>query len=682
MAPLILKGNSFDLTAEKPSLPPSASGTDYILVECNIPIKPQEAKKLREQNVFIEEYVGNETYLCRYTPTDLTTLTKNLTFVKNVVVYPAKVKISPELRDLVNREPSSKKAIGIHLHDTVVGGSQKVLDQITSITKPTTPTVQAKTELTLIVTIELKFVDQTAAIDGIRSMELEKPVSFDSNVARDIMHFDGIRAPEIVNNPLAQNIPSLDGKGQIITVADTGFDLGRGKETHPAFSGRVIGIEDVSGVNPNCNDIDGHGTHVAGCAVADGTYFDAGRKPISVKGTAPGADLYFQALGSVEGKGMGDWSRAIMLKQALAKGSFVHNNSYNLPKVDEYDQPAWEIDHTVARNPQLLVVCTAGNKGRERELVGGQALNKNGITVGASMTSRPVNIDRYDTKTGKPGKTGDMADFSSMGPALSNNRIKPDIVAPGVAILATASRDEKYQTANVPLWKPATLLRDKYGTSPNPLFRFSSGSSMAAPLVSGCLAILRQAVISYRHIAEPNASLIKALLLHGASDLRSGKYQGRDIGPAPNLTQGYGLVDMPMTLRPVLYPSETSNIWSGVIRADPNSTTIQSATTSLPVPKGTIRSSDEEPNAVNITLVYTDGEGLEVQTALMLMVEVKTADGEQMKRVSTLGKEDTTLQLRISDVRPGSRVNITVLAARFWRQQDQDFSVVWSFVKN
>ena len=167
MTPLNLKGNTCDLAAEKAGLPTSASGTDYILVECNGPTKPQEFKELEGQKVIVEEYVGNETYLCRYNPTDLAALSKNLSFVKNVVIYPSKVKVSPELRELAKKDSNNKQPIGIHLHDDFDGSGQKILDQITAIVKPT---VQAKTDEILIATIELKYIEQVAAIDGVRSI--------------------------------------------------------------------------------------------------------------------------------------------------------------------------------------------------------------------------------------------------------------------------------------------------------------------------------------------------------------------------------------------------------------------------------------------------------------------------------------------------------------------------------
>ena len=106
MAPLVLKGNTFDLAKEKPNLPADASSTNYILIEFKAPLGKDEYQKLAKYEVTVEEYVGNETYLCRYVPKDLNRL-KELSFVGNFTVYPAKVKVSPELQQVIKAQQTA-----------------------------------------------------------------------------------------------------------------------------------------------------------------------------------------------------------------------------------------------------------------------------------------------------------------------------------------------------------------------------------------------------------------------------------------------------------------------------------------------------------------------------------------------------------------------------------------------
>ena len=67
----------------------------------------------------------------------------------------------------------------------------------------------------------------------------------------------------------------------------------------------------------------------------------------------------------------------------------------------------------------------------------------------------------------------EMANFSSRGPGVLQDILKPDVTAPGVNILA----------GHTP---------DAVATVPGELFRFLSGTSMAAPHVSGVAAMLKQ----------------------------------------------------------------------------------------------------------------------------------------------------------------------------------------------
>jgi len=63
------------------------------------------------------------------------------------------------------------------------------------------------------------------------------------------------------------------------------------------------------------------------------------------------------------------------------------------------------------------------------------------------------------------------------------------------------------------------------------------GTSMAAPLVSGCAALVRQYFIGQGH--HPSAALVKATIINGTHRL-TGFDAVADYGELPNYHQGFG----------------------------------------------------------------------------------------------------------------------------------------------
>ena len=88
-------------------------------------------------------------------------------------------------------------------------------------------------------------------------------------------------------------------------------------------------------------------------------------------------------------------------------------------------------------NPRdMLIVFSAGNDGRNNAAmtVSSPATAKNCLTVGACENRRP--------EAGPSGDSvDDLASFSSRGPT-KENRIKPDIVAPGTWVVSVKTQAE------------------------------------------------------------------------------------------------------------------------------------------------------------------------------------------------------------------------------------------------
>src|SRR5262249_48853687 len=88
-----------------------------------------------------------------------------------------------------------------------------------------------------------------------------------------------------------------------------------------------------------------------------------------------------------------------------------------------------------------------------------------------------------------------------------------------------------------------------WGLSADPLYMFEGGTSMATPLVAGCVADVRAFLRAVKGIASPSAALLKAALINGARDL-AGQYVPSEAGTIPNNSEGFGRVDVQAVVGP------------------------------------------------------------------------------------------------------------------------------------
>jgi serine protease AprX len=243
----------------------------------------------------------------------------------------------------------------------------------------------------------------------------------------------------------------VSGTGVRACIVDTGVD-----PNHEQLNTRLIPFYDAVNGATLAYDDQGHGTHVASIAFGDGT---GGSAADRYRGVAPGVAIH--AAKVLNASGSGSESQVIDgIEWCVAQG--VHIISMSLGTAqgsDGNDALSQAANAAVASG--TIVVAAAGNSGDEPGTVGAPGAAAQVITVGACA-------DR-SAPAGSPNHSDGiyLAPFSSRGPTL-DNRIKPDICAPGHSITAA---------------KSGTI--NAYATF--------SGTSMATPFVAGTIALGLQA---------------------------------------------------------------------------------------------------------------------------------------------------------------------------------------------
>lgn len=269
-----------------------------------------------------------------------------------------------------------------------------------------------------------------------------------------------------------------NGEGRKIVVLDTGYNY-----NHPELSSSNLGGKDFVNNDNDPFDDNGHGSHVAGIISADG--FNA-----KAKGVAPAA-------GIISGKVLDSSGSGYFSNVVAAVYWAVDGNDSIYGTADDFNADAISLslgtsapylykgscdgvmpDLTTAikyaKSRNVLVVVASGNSG------------SSGVSVPGCIS--------YSTTVGAVDNRDKIASFSGKGSSV-------DISAPGVNIYST--------------W---------IGTS----YAMASGTSMATPMVSGVVALIKKAHPTY------TAAQVESVLFSTAKDLGT---KGKDT------SFGYGRVD-------------------------------------------------------------------------------------------------------------------------------------------
>lgn len=229
--------------------------------------------------------------------------------------------------------------------------------------------------------------------------------------------------------------------------------------------------------------------------------------------------------------------------EAYASGARVSNNSWGSANGASYDLDAQSYD-TLVRDVgassvqrQMVIVFVAGNGGPSAQSIISPGTAKNVITVGAADNVRSlVPADGGNDRSGSDGcgNTDSDADnanavvgFSSQGPC-SDGRMKPDLVAPGTHVTGGVPQSGSATTNGTGTalscflangdgicGVPGNSTADLFFPLGQEFYTVSTGTSHAAPAVSGACALVRQYFLNANLVA-PSPAMTKAFLMNSA----------------------------------------------------------------------------------------------------------------------------------------------------------------------
>jgi subtilisin family serine protease len=297
---------------------------------------------------------------------------------------------------------------------------------------------------------------------------------------------------------------NVRGNGIVIGQSDTGVD-----GDHPAIREQYRGLisgDDYNWYDPWNNtksphDEIGHGTHTVGTILGD---YGIGVAPdakwigcVNLDRNLANPAFYLECMQFMLAPFPhgGD----PFTEGDPGKAPHVLNNSWGCPVIEGCDPIALKYASDNLRHAGIFVVVSTGNDGPACETVQSPlSLYDSVFSVGA--------IDQYEN----------MAPFSSRGPVTidGSNRIKPDIVAPGVDILSSTPQNT-------------------YASFP--------GTSMAGPHVVGAVALLWSANPELIGDIEATEQLLSETARH-MSSVSSAECPSTD-GEKSNV-YGYGMLDV------------------------------------------------------------------------------------------------------------------------------------------
>jgi len=365
--------------------------------------------------------------------------------------------VQPELLQFARTQPQTTVAVIIQKygHDQAV---ENLVEQLGGkITKQLTIINGVAAELPAARLAELR------QSPGVRWVSLDAPVlKTDCPTCVNTTNLQNTYNQTIHADKVWNEAPYLQGQGIGVAVVDSGI-----KRSHADFSNRVVGKTQTN-IIPDAQDGFGHGSFVAGIiggsgAAGQGAYIGVAPKTklIDVRvTTADGISTESDVVAGLQ------W----VYENRTTYNIRVVNLSLNASGAQSYQTSPLDAACEVLWFSGVVVVASVGNNGAGA--IYPPANDPFVITVGATDEMGTV-APQDDT----------VATFSAYG-TTADGFAKPDLVAPGRKLIG-------------PLSSRLSLLALQHSTQVvNDAYIRMSGTSAAAPVVSGAVALLLQ--------AEPN----------------------------------------------------------------------------------------------------------------------------------------------------------------------------------
>jgi hypothetical protein len=301
----------------------------------------------------------------------------------------------------------------------------------------------------------------------------------------------------------------VTGQGIVVGQSDSGVQWNH-PELRDAYRGfdstTQLVTHDYNWMDPwnkttQPNDVIGHGTHTTGSIVG------------KTVGVAPGAK-WFACLN--QERNLGNPPRYLDCMQFMlapyplngdpfkngdpALGAHIMNDSWGCPNLEGCRPDSLLPAARALRAAGIFVVASVGNDGSRCESV-----------------DYPMAIYGEVFSVGAVDSLGKLAEFSSRGPVVvdGSNRVKPDIVAPGVEVLSSF---------------------------PGDTYAYVDGTSMAGPHVVGVVALMWSATPNLIGDIDATEAILRETAKPYQYPIEGDRLCANGL-EVPNNAVGYGLID-------------------------------------------------------------------------------------------------------------------------------------------